>query len=154
MVASNYFNTNVNVSNIAQDLVFALEDGELETFRKILTSFLASIPYSMRRKENEREQERYFQYTFYLLLRLMSVYTVYIEKEQSEGRVDCIVETPKYVYILEFKLDGSAEQALQQIENKGYARPYEMDERSVYKIGVNFSSKTGTVEDWLSTLSM
>lgn len=153
MVASNYLKTNVNVSNIAQDLVFALEDGEQDSFRKILTSFLASIPYSMRRKDNERERERYFQYTFYLLLRLMSVYTVYIEKEQSEGRVDCIVETPKYVYIFEFKLDGSAEQALQQIENKGYARPYETDERTIYKIGVNFSSATGTIEDWISLLA-
>ena len=90
----------------------------------MLTAFLASIPYSMRRKDEERERERYFQYTFYLLLRLMSVYTVYIEKEQSEGRVDCVIETPQFVYIFEFKLDGTAAGALQQIEDKGYARPY------------------------------
>ena len=114
----------------------------------MLTSFLASIPYTMRRKENERERERYFHYTFYLLLRLMSVYTVYTEKEQSEGRVDCIIETPQYVYIFEFKLDGSATQALQQIEQRGYARPYEADNRPIYKIGVNFSSETGTIDGW------
>ena len=149
MVASNYLNTTENVSNLAQDLAFALEDGETNLFRKQLTSFLASIPYSMRRKSTEPERERYFQYTFYLLLRLMSVYTVCIEREQSEGRVDCVVETPKHVYIFEFKLDGSAEKALQQIEEKGYARPYEADSRAVYKIGVSFSSETGTVEDWL-----
>ncbi len=76
---------------MAQDLAFALEDGELDDFRKMLTSFLAGIPYTMRRKENEPERERYFQYTFYLLLRLMSVYTVLVDKELSEGRVDCIV---------------------------------------------------------------
>ena len=149
MVASNYLNTTENVSNLAQDLAFALEDGETDLFRKQLTSFLASIPYSMRRKSTEPERERYFQYTFYLLLRLMSVYTVCIEREQSEGRVDCVVETPKHVYIFEFKLDGSAEKALQQIEEKGYARPYEADKRTIYKIGVSFSSETGTVEDWL-----
>ena len=143
----------LTISSVSKFFEFALEDGEQDSFRKILTSFLASIPYSMRRKDNERERERYFQYTFYLLLRLMSVYTVYIEKEQSEGRVDCIVETPKYVYIFEFKLEGSAEQALQQIENKGYARPYETDERTIYKIGVNFSSATGTIEDWISLLA-
>ncbi len=85
--------------------------------------------------------------------RRRTAYTVYIEKEQSEGRVDCIVETPKYVYIFEFKLDGFAEQTLQQIENKGYARPYETDERTIYKIGVNFSSATGMIEDWISLLA-
>ena len=128
--------------------VFALKRGQLEEFRKMLTSFLAGIPYSMRRKDNESERERYFHYTFYLLLRLMSVYTVLVEKEQSEGRVDCIVETPQYVYIFEFKLDGTAADALRQIEEKGYARPYESDARQLYKVGVNFSSKTGTVEGW------
>ena len=137
---------------LSQDLAFALEDGELDTFRKQLTAFLASIPYSMRRKEKEPERERYFQYTFYLLLRLISIYTIFIEKEQSEGRVDCIVETADYVYIFEFKLDGDAQKALQQIEDKGYARPYEADKRMVYKIGVNFSSETGTVDDWASTV--
>ena len=149
MVASNYLNMTENVGNLAQNLTFALEDGELDLFRKQLTSFLASIPYSMRRNSTEPERERYLQYTFYLLLRLMSVYTVCIEREQSEGRVDCVVETPKHVYVFEFKLDGSAEKALQQIEEKGYARPYEADKRTIYKIGVSFSSETGTVEDWL-----
>ena len=75
-------------------------------------------------------------------------YTVYTEKEQSEGRVDCIIEVPGYVYIFEFKLDGTADEALQQIEDKGYARPYEADERKLYRIGVSFSSETGTVSDW------
>ena len=84
----------------------------------------------------------------YLLLRLMSVYTVLVEKEQSEGRVDCIVETPQYVYIFEFKLDGTAAEALQQIEEKGYARPYKADTRQVVKAGVSFSSKSGTIEEW------
>lgn len=148
MVASNYLKIKENVSNLAQNLAFALEDGKLDEFHKMLTSFLASIPYTMRRKESEPERERYFQYTFYLLLRLMSVYTVLVEKEQSEGRVDCIVETPQYVYIFEFKLDGTATEALQQIEEKGYARPYKADTRQVVKAGVSFSSKSGTIEEW------
>ncbi len=88
--------------------VLSLRRGQIDQFRQMLTAFLASIPYSMRRKDEERERERYFQYTFYLLLRLMSVYTIYIEKEQSEGRVDCVIETPQFVYIFEFKLDGTA----------------------------------------------
>jgi hypothetical protein len=126
----------------------ALKAANLDRFRKHLTSFLAEIPYTMRRKETERERERYFHYTFYLLMRMVSCYTVYTEKEQSEGRVDCIIEVPGYVYIFEFKLDGTADEALQQIEDKGYARPYEADERKLYRIGVSFSSETGTVSDW------
>ena len=102
----------------------------------------------MRRKSDERERERYFHYTFYLIFRLISVYTVCTEKVQSEGRVDCIVETAGYVYIFEFKLDGSADEALRQIEEKGYARPFVSDRRTLYKIGVSFSSQTGTAEEW------
>lgn len=75
------------------------------------SGYLTIIPYNMRRKDNEREKERYFHYTFYLLLRLLSTYVVYTEKVQSQGRVDCIIETPKFIYIFEFKLDGTADEA-------------------------------------------
>ena len=81
-------------------------------------------------------------------MRMVSVYTVYVEKAQSQGRVDCIVETPQYVYIFEFKLDGTAEEALQQIGEKGYAREYASDSRTLYRIGASFSSETGTIGDW------
>jgi len=81
-------------------------------------------------------------------LRLISVYAVYAEKVQSRGRVDCIVETPEYVYIFEFKLNGSAEEALRQIEEKGYALEYASDRRKLYKIGAVFSSETGTISEW------
>ena len=148
LVASNYLKAQDSVNNWLQDATDALQDGDPDRFRELLTSFLASIPYSMRRKENERERERYFHYTFYLLLRLISVYTVFTEKQQSRGRVDCIVETDKYVYIFEFKLDGTAEEALQQIEDKGYAAPYAADSRTIYKRGVSYSSETGTVDGW------
>ena len=102
----------------------------------------------MRRKENEAERERYFQYTFYLIMRLISVYVVYVEKMQSQGRVDCVVETSKYIYIFEFKLDGTAAEALRQIEDKGYAREYASDSRKLFRIGATFSSETGTIGEW------
>ena len=148
LVAGSYFNTRESIYSWIRQAAFQLEDGKLDDFRTGLTAFLASIPYTMRRKENERERERYFHYTFYLILRLISVYTVYTEKVQSHGRVDCIVETPDFVYIFEFKLDGTADEALQQIQEKGYAREYESDGRTLYRIGAVFSSETGTIEDW------
>ena len=149
LVAADYLKPRTeSVNSWVQDLLDALEDGDTDQLCKLFTSFLSDIPYAMRRKENERERERYFHYTFYLIFRLVSVYTVYAEKQQSEGRVDCIVETPDYVYIFEFKLDGSADDALAQIEEKGYARPYAADSRRLYKIGAVFSSQTGTISEW------
>ena len=148
MVATDYLKPKTIANSWTLEIVHALKAGDTEKLRKLFTSFLADIPYSMRRKENERERERYFHYTFYLLMRMVSCYTIMTEKQQSEGRVDCIVEVPNYVYIFEFKLDGTADEALQQIEDKGYARPYLTDERKLYQIGVSFSSETGTVEEW------
>ena len=148
VVASDYLKPRTEINSWVQDVVDALQEGKAEEFGVLLTSFLSDIPYTMRRKENERERERYFHYTFYLILRLVSVYTVYTEKQQSEGRVDCIVETDRYIYIFEFKLDGTAADALRQIEEKGYARPYLNDPRRLYRIGVSFSSETGTVEEY------
>ncbi len=148
VIASDYLKPRTDINNWVQHVVVALRQGKPEEFGVLLTSFLSDIPYTMRRKENERERERYFHYTFYLILRLVSVYTVYTEKQQSEGRVDCIVETDRYIYIFEFKLDGTAADALRQIEEKGYARPYLNDPRRLYRIGVSFSSETGTVEEY------
>ena len=148
LLANNYFKTKEPADSCIRLFVKALKCGDLEQFRQNLTSFLASIPYSIRRKENERERERYFQFAFYLILRLLSVYVVYIEKQLSQGRADCIIETDKFVYVFEFKLDGTADEALQQIEDKGYAIPYANDTRTLYKIGCSFSSETGTIEEW------
>ena len=130
LVAADYLKTKGSMSSWIIDVVESLKKGNTEKLRALFTSFLADIPYTMRSK---REKERYFHYTFYLIFRLISVYTVYTEKEQSQGRSDCIVETDDYIYIFEFKRDGSADEALAQIEAKGYARPYEADKRKLYK---------------------
>ena len=148
MVATSYLKPKERLEGWIDDVIDAMEDGKADTLGTLFTSFLSSIPYTMRRKEDEKERERYFQYTFYLIMRLISVYTVYTEKVQSQGRVDSIVETPQYVYIFEFKLDGTADEALQQIEEKGYAREYASDKRQVFKIGASFSPETGTIGDW------
>lgn len=148
MLATSYLKPQEEMGTWIRSVVMTLQEGDTDRLRTLFTSFLASIPYTMRRKEGEAERERYFQYTFYLIMRLVSVYTVYVEKAQSQGRVDCVVETPQYVYIFEFKLDGTAAEALQQIEDRGYAREYAADARRLYRVGVGFSSETGTVSDW------
>jgi len=148
LVASNYFNDSGKVNSWIQDVLDTFDDADLDRMCRLFTSFFAGIPYSVRRRADERDAERDFQYTFYLIIRMISVYTVLIEKQQSEGRSDFIVETPDSVFIFEFKLDGTADEALRQIEDRGYARPYLADSRQLYRIGASFSSETGTVDDW------
>ena len=147
IIASNYFRYDNPKSWIFQ-LVEAFDNADLEQVRKLFTAFLADIPYSVRRKSDERDCERDFQYTFYLILRMISCYFVFIEKQQSEGRVDCVIESPTDVFIFEFKLDGTADEALKQIDDKGYARSYEADTRAIHSIGAVFSSQIGTISDW------
>ena len=146
VLSAGYFKTITPGNSWIQHVIDALESGDLDRLERLLTALLSETSYRMQRKGDPIECERYFQYTIYLVLRMISIYSVFIEKEQSQGRVDCIVETSDYVYIFEFKLDGSAEQALQQIQEKGYAKPYLTDPRKLYQIGVNFSSETGTIE--------
>ena len=67
----------------------------------------------------------------------------------SEGRIDLVLQTDKFIYIMEFKLNGTAEDALQQINDKNYALPFEMDGRKLFKIGVNFSAETRNIEKWI-----
>ena len=148
LIASNYLGSRESAGTLVIKLVRAIHRGDLETWRKSLTAFFASIPYSMRRKGDENEKERYFHYTFYLIFRILSTYVTFTELQQSEGRADCVIETEKGVYIFEFNLDGTAAEALQQIEEKGYARSYMSDNRKICKVGVSFSSKTGTIDDW------
>lgn len=152
IVASNYFKPRrQDVTSWMIDSVTYLEQGDTSSFRASLASFLSSIPYDSHDSLKDLElTERHFQYTFYLLLRLIGVYCLSIrcEERQSFGRVDCILEMEEYVYIFEFKLDGTAREALEQIERKGYAKPYQADRRKVVCIGVSFSSTTRTVEEW------
>lgn len=152
MLAANYMKPkSKEVTSWITDAVMTLEQGDTDVFRRSLTSFLASIPYDSHGSLKDIDiTEKHFQYTFYLLLRLIGVYCIAIhcEDRQSYGRVDCTLEMEEYVYIFEFKMDGTAREALEQIEKNGYVKPYLADKRKVICIGVNFSSVTRTVEEW------
>ena len=72
-----------------------------------------------------------------------------MEYHTNNGRIDLILQTDKFIYIMEFKLNGTAEEALQQINDKRYALPFEADGRKLFKIGINFSEKTRNIEKWV-----
>ena len=122
---------------------------DLEGVRDAVTAFLASIPYEANKDERVKDVEPHFWYTSYIINRVLGCYTTLIEKQNSKGRADIIIETDNDIFIFEFKLDKSAAEALEQIEEMQYALPYQDDKRKVHKIGVNISSTSITVYDWL-----
>lgn len=152
MLASGYLVSKVEDTDTwLSSGVKLLKRGETAAFRDSLTAFLAGIPYDAHPSLKSVEAtEKHFQYTFYLLLRLLggSGCTLLTERTQAVGRVDAVLEFKDYIYIFEFKLDGSASDALHQIEEKQYAEPYRNDSRKLFLIGVNFSSETMTVKEW------
>ena len=153
VLAGDYFKEGRTQPTIwLENVTDALQAGNAEMFMKQMTALLSSVTYRFQRKQDAFECERYFQYTFYLIMQMLGRYNTLVEKETSEGRIDCMLECPDYVYILEFKLNGSASAALKQIEDKGYAKPYMTDSRKVICLGINFSSDKGTIDDWKSCI--
>ncbi len=120
-----------------------VESGDIDGFMERLQSFLADCPYEL-----AKDVELHYQNVLFIVFRLAGLYTK-VEYHTSRGRIDLVLQTDSYVYVMEFKLDGSAEQALQQIEEKQYALPFAKDSRKVYTIGVNFSSTTRNIERWI-----
>ena len=149
-LASRYFTESAQPKSWVNDVTDALENCDTARFEKLMTSLLSSISYRFQRKQDQMECERYFQYTFFLIVKMLAFYSTVAEKETSEGRIDCVVECPNFIYIIEFKLNGSAEAALRQIEDKGYAKPYAADSRKLIAIGINFSSEKGTIDGFLA----
>lgn len=126
-----------------QKFVREVRAGDYESFFRRLQSFFSDIPYEL-----ARELELHYQNVLYIVCKLVGFY-VKAEYHTSEGRVDMVLQTDKFIYIMEFKLNGTAEEALQQINDKHYSRPFETDSRKLFKIGVNFSAQTRNIEKWL-----
>ena len=121
----------------------AIEEGDTDRLKDILISLYANLPYTA----DERPLEQNFQNVAYLVFMLLGQF-VRTEVHSAKGRSDVIVETDDYVYIMEFKRDDSADAALAQIEEKGYALPYTADKRQVIRIGANFDSESRTLDEW------
>ena len=76
-------------------------------------------------------------------------FTVETEYRTSAGRIDLLVKTRGYIYVMELKLNGTAEEALAQIDRKDYAVPFASDARILFKIGVSFSPVTRNIDRWI-----
>lgn len=125
-----------------RNFVLALRNGRPEQFMKRMQVLFADTDYKI-----VGNAELYFQNAFYIVTKLLGFYTE-VERTISDGRIDMIVKTKDYIYIFEFKYDQNADIALQQIENKGYAKPFVTDGRKIVKIGVNFSREHRCIDEW------
>lgn len=122
--------------------IHELESGDVDAFLTRLRAFFAGISYEL----NNRT-ERHYQTIFYLVFKLMGQFAE-TEVRSAKGRADAVVKTADYIYVFEFKLDGSADQALAQIDDRGYLIPYTVDGRKLVKIGVNFDPAQRNIGDW------
>ena len=127
--------------------VRSLREGDIEGFMERLQSFLSACPYEL-----EPEQERHFQSVMFILTALCG-YHVQIEEHTNKGRMDMTVQTKAYIYIFEFKFNRSAQEALAQIDEKGYAERFQSDERTLIKIGVNYSTAERNINEWETVIS-
>ena len=120
----------------------ALRSGKPEDMMLLLESLFARANYQI-----QGDAEKDFQYAMYIIFELLGEY-VQTEKQTSNGRIDILLQTKDYVYIMEIKTDSSADAALQQIDEKGYDRPFAADSRRLFRIGVSFSKENRRIEDW------
>ena len=130
------------------DLVDHLNDGELDEFFTVLRRFFAKIPYDLL-VEN---REKYYQSLFYAVLTLIGL-DIEAEISTNIGRIDCVLKTKDTIYIVEFKLDGSKEDALKQIIDKQYAQKYQGGDKQVILLGVEFDQGIRNIGEYVTSLS-
>ncbi|MBQ6669553.1 MAG: AAA family ATPase [Deltaproteobacteria bacterium] len=129
-------------SSLLIRMIGHIRQGQPEAFMAELEALLADIPY-----EQGKPGEIYFRNLLFTIFQLVGFYCE-VEHPVAGGRSDVVLKTDQYIYVLELKVDQSAEAALQQIEEKGYATPYAADPRKLFKLGVNFSTKSKQIDEW------
>ena len=120
-----------------------LRKGDPEAFLTRLRAFFADIPYELNDKT-----ERHYQVVFYLVFKLLGQFAE-AEVRSAKGRADAVVKTADYIYVFEFKLDGTVDEAIRQIDDKGYLIPYTADGRKLVKVGVSFSREERNLGEWV-----
>ena len=143
-LAPNYLSpVSLDNNSLVGDFLEMLYDGDIEGAMNRLRAYLASISNRLSNK-NERD----FQTVFYLIFNLMGGY-MRVEEDSAIGRADAVVHMPDTIYVFELKYDGSADDAIKQIDDKGYLIPYSANGKRLFKVGVNYDSQQRTIGDWI-----
>lgn len=130
----------------------ALKQNNIDLAMREMQAYMADVPYVEGFKKKLAEAanaEGFYEYTMYLIFSMLNVY-VRTQVKCAGGRVDMVVWMPDTIYVFEMKVNGTAEEALQQIDDRSYALPYQTDGRPVVKVGVKFNAETRTPESWAS----
>lgn len=138
-----YANSRTQTGGLIPRLIDAVNMGDAESFMTILSSFFADFPYSQ-----IRERELHYQNVSYIVMKLMG-YNVKTEYQTSQGRIDMVIKTAAYIYIIEFKLDGTPQEALEQIDRKQYCKPFSGYGLPIIQIGASFSSESRDLDSWI-----
>ena len=129
----------------------ALKKGDVEQSMSEMQAYMAGIPYVEGFKQKLAEAataEGFYEYTMFLIFSMLNVY-VKTQVKCAGGRVDMVAWMPDATYVFEMKFSGTARQALEQIDTKSYALPYQSEDRKVVKVGVIFNADTRVPEDWI-----
>jgi len=129
----------------------SLKKGDIEQAMQDMKSYFAGIPYVEGFKQKLKEvanAEGFYEYTMYLIFSMLNVY-VRTQVKVAGGRADMVVWMPDTVYVFELKVSGTAHEALEQIDQKGYAIPWQAEGRKAVKIGVQFNTETRVPEYWV-----
>ena len=125
-----------------KDMVKWLKLGRPDRFLESIQTYFAGVSYKLK-----MDNENNFHNAFFLVTDLIGLESD-AEVDTSDGRIDMLIKTPRYIYVIELKYDKSADEALAQIDRKKYDRMFRDDHRKILRIGVRFSSSTRTIEDW------
>jgi hypothetical protein len=124
----------------------AIYDGDVDGILNTLLPFFASIPYDI-----IVDIEKYYQTVVHLIFTMLGL-QCRSEVRIAAGRIDTLVETRNIVYCFEFKLNGTAEEALKQIDTKEYLLPWQGSGKKLFKVGVDFDKKNRNIGEWKTAL--
>lgn len=137
-----YINNNrVTSAFDIRNYVKELREGNVDEFVLRLRSLFADTPYEL-----IKDLENHYQNQVWLLHKLLGMH-VNAEYHTSDGRIDMLLQTPKFCYVIEFKFDGSAQEAIDQIKSKDYVLPFVLSGQEIIRIGMNISRETRNIED-------
>jgi hypothetical protein len=129
----------------------ALRAKDLDLALREMQAYLAGLPYIegfKKKLEDISNAEGFYEWSFYLIFNMLNVYAK-TQVKCAGGRIDMVAYMPDTVYVFELKVNGTAADALKQIDTKGYAIAYQTDGRNVVKVGVSFSTESKTIKDWI-----
>lgn len=121
-----------------------IRQGDMDGALRLLQEFLGTVPYC-----NNTNYEGHYQQVLFIIFTLLTHFVVDVEVHTPNGRVDVVMETEDTLYLIELKLNKSAQAAMQQINLKQYGQRFARCGKPIVKVGVNFDAKKGNIEDWI-----